>query len=794
MKQASTSATTHFQLQITGMTCGSCVARVERALLATPGVVSASVNFATEQASVEVESMANAHAAALMSTQAGGATSVQAALLAAVTQAGYGALPLDEAGRVASANKPLRGTAPGTALENRYGESLHKVQASRLPVAPFDFPEWWPVALAIALALPLVMPMLLSVFGVHWMLPASWQWALATPVQFWLGARFYRAGWHALRARTGNMDLLVALGTSAAYGLSVYQWLRPSAANHTPAHALGAISAGQHLYFEASAAVITLVLLGKWLEQRAKHQTTAAIRALHSLRPSTARVLHNGVPTEVPVETVQVDDLVLLLPGDRVPVDGVITEGQSHLDAALVTGESLPSAKVPGDAVIGGTINIDGVLTLRTTAVGTETALARIIRLVENAQAGKAPIQRLVDRVSSVFVPVVLVVALATFAGWWGMNGDWEKALLNAVAVLVIACPCALGLATPTALLVGTGVAAKRGILIKDAIALEQAQAITLMVFDKTGTLTTGQPAVVTIAPASGQTRETVLRMAAALQQGSNHPLASAVLALAKTEALALPPLREGQVLPGRGVQGKALRQQLALGSSRLASELGVDISALNATAEHEAAAGNSLAWLLRLDTAPRQLLGLLAFGDPLKPTAAAAIQQLHTLGIKTALLTGDHAGSANRVGAALALGEVRAGVLPEDKARLVTEYRTAGEIVGFVGDGSNDAPAMAAATCSFAMATGTDAATETAMVTLMRGDPRLVAEAVEISRRTHRKIRQNLWWAFGYNALCIPLAAFGLLNPVIAGLAMAFSSVSVVLNSLLLGHGPAAH
>ena len=747
-----------YQLQVTGMTCASCVARVERALLATPGVVSASVNFATEQATVEAPP-------ATLET-----------LVNAVKQAGYGASPVAQA--AAAARPP-----PQPAASAPVRPVAANAQASWQARWQTGWRRHGHLALAIALSTPLLLPMLLLPFGIHWMPSPAWQWLLATPVQFWLGARFYRAGWQALRARSGNMDLLVALGTSAAYALSIYLWLQGEPGHHTATHGANA----PPLYFEASAAVITLVLLGKWLEQRAKFRTTAAIRALHSLQPATARLLRGEVTTEVPVEEVNVGDVLRVLPGDRVPVDAEITEGRSHLDLALVTGESLPIAREPGDHVVGGAINLDGVLTVRATAIGTETTLARIIRLVESAQAGKAPIQRLVDRVSAVFVPVVLGIAGLTFGGWWVWSGAWEPALLNAVSVLVIACPCALGLATPTALLVGTGIAARRGILIKDATALEQAQAVTLMVFDKTGTLTEGHPALVAVEPDDGQTREAVLRLAAALQQGSNHPLASAVLAAAKTEGIALPPLRDGQVLPGRGVQGKVLRQQLALGSTRLAAEFGLLESPLAVAATREADAGHSVAWLLRIDTAPPQALGLLAFGDPVKTASTAAIEALHALGIKTALLTGDHAETARRVGLELAIGETHADVLPEEKARFIEGWRAAGEVVGFVGDGNNDAPAMAIAACSFAMATGTAAATETAGITLMRSDPRLVAEAVEISRRTHRKIRQNLWWAFGYNALGVPLAALGLFNPVIAGLAMAFSSVSVVTNSLLL-------
>lgn len=770
MNSSANSAVVQYQLQVEGMTCGSCVARVERALLATPGVVSASVNFATEQATVEARPVASPLHATATASQA-----LVEALIAAIQTAGYHAYAV--------------GTVPDQLVAAPGPEPVVPLPTRGLPASsPTHWRElWlreWRTVVAIALTAPLLMPMLLLPFGWNWMLPAGWQWALATPVQFWLGARFYRAGWQALRVGTGNMDLLVALGTSAAYGLSLYGWWWSVHAGHgTDAMPMTA----SPLYFEASATVITLVLLGKALEQRARHQTTAAIRALHSLRPATARRLRDGQPTEVPVAQIQVGDWVLLLPGDRVPVDGLVTDGRSHLEMALITGESLPVAIEPGDKVVAGAINAEGVITFRTTAVGAETTLARIIRLVENAQAGKAPVQRLVDRVSAVFVPVVLGIAGLTFAGWWAWGGAWEPALLNAVAVLVIACPCALGLATPTALLVGTGVAARRGILIKDAAALEQTHAITLMVFDKTGTLTVGHPSVVAVDAASGQTRESVLRLAAALQQGSSHPLAMAVLAQAKTEALALPPLREGKVLPGRGIQGKVLRQPLALGSTRLATELGAGDHPLAATAAREAAAGHSVAWLLRLDSTPPQVLGVLAFGDPLKPNAAAALRELHSLGIKTALVTGDHAGAAMAAAMALGIQETHAEVLPADKASFVESRRAAGEVVGFVGDGNNDAPAMAAATCSFAMATGTDAATETASVTLMRGDPRLLAEAVQISRRTYRKIRQNLWWAFGYNVVGIPLAALGLLNPMVAGLAMALSSVSVVTNSLLL-------
>ncbi len=727
------------QLQINGMTCASCVAHVEKALLKVPGVQRAVVNLATEKASIEA--LSNVPVAALK---------------AAIENAGYGA------------------------------------HDSREPTPPpaARLPTWWPVAVGSLLTLPLALPMLLQWFGVDWTLDGWLQLAVATPVQFWLGWRFYRAGWKAVRARAGNMDLLVALGTSAAYGLSVYLLVKH--ADHGM----------PHLYFEASAAVITLVLLGKWLEQRAKRQTADAIRALNALRPTTARVRRGGVELEVAVEAVVVGDLVVVRPGDRVAVDGEIVEGRSHVDESLITGESLPVAKQVGDMLTGGAINAEGALTVRTTAIGAETTLARIIRMVESAQAAKAPIQRIVDRVSAVFVPVVLGIALLTFLAWFGLAGDWEQALINAVAVLVIACPCALGLATPTAIMAGTGVAARRGILIKDAEALEVAHAVTLVAFDKTGTLTEGKPSLAAVVAAAGTSRAEVLSLAAALQASSSHPLALAVMDQVRQERLPVPEARDAQALPGRGVQGVVRGRLVALGSTRLLREFGLEPGSLQAEAQRLEQQGRTVSWLFGSGSggpdAPA-LLGLLAFGDVVKPTAAEAVSRLRQLGIRTVMLTGDNQGAARYVAGELGIDEVRAEVLPGDKAAIVQQFRDAGEVVAFVGDGLNDGPALAAASVSYAMAGGADVATEVAGITLMRGDPRLVADSLDISRRTSSKIKQGLFWAFGYNVLGIPLAALGLLNPVIAGAAMAFSSFSVVLNALTLSRwrgvaeGPAA-
>ena len=717
-------ATREVALEIVGMTCASCVGRVEKALMKVPGVLSASVNLATERATV--------HALPSVTT---------AILRAAVEKAGYSATDV-------------------------------------LDARPQDrkrWPEWWPVVLSAVLSIPLVTPMLLQLFGVHWMLDGWLQLTLATPVQFWLGWRFYRAGWKAVRAGAGNMDLLVALGTSAAYGLSVYLLFR---------HADKGMP---HLYFEASAAVITLVLLGKWLESRAKRQTADAIRALNALRPATARVRRDGVDIDVSVEQVAIGDMVLVRPGERIAIDGEVTEGRSRVDESLITGESLPVPKGPGDRVTGGAINAEGALTVKTLAVGAETTLARIIRMVESAQAAKAPIQRIVDRVSAVFVPVVLGIALLTFLGWVALNGNWEQAVINAVAVLVIACPCALGLATPTAIMAGTGVAAQHGILIKDAEALEVAHSVTTIVFDKTGTLTEGRPSLVAVLPAPGQTRDEVLSLAAALQKTSEHPLARAVMDRVRDERISVPMADAPKALPGRGVEATLRGQVLALGSSRLLRELDVDTSALAAEADRLEHEGRTVSWLVRKDGVKTELLGLMAFGDTPKASARGAVTRLQNLGIETIMLTGDNRGSAEMVARTLGIQEFRAEVLPGDKATFIQELRASGEVVAMVGDGINDAPALAAADVGIAMSTGTDVAMAAAGITLMRGDPRLVADALDVSRRTYSKIKQNLGWAFAYNVLGIPLAAFGLLNPVIAGAAMAFSSVSVVSNALLL-------
>ena len=704
-------------LDIGGMTCASCAGRVERALRQVPGVVDASVNFATEKASVTLAGDAGLDA-----------------LSAAVRRAGYHASAVREA------------TAPGTK----------------------PLPPWWPAAVSAALSLPLMAPMLARLAGIDLVLPGWLQLALATPVQFWLGARFYRAGWHAARALTGNMDLLVAIGTSAAYGLSLYLLL---------AH-----GASEHLYFESSSIVITLVLLGKWLEARARRQTVEAIRALESLRAPEAIVRRDGKELVVPAGVVRLGDIVIVRPGDRVPVDGVVVEGSSELDESLLTGESMPVLKQPGSQVAGGAVNADGMLVVKATAVGGATVLSRIIKLVEDAQAVKAPIQRLVDKVSAVFVPVVLLISIVTLLGWGLLTGDWQQALLNAVAVQVIACPCALGLATPTSIMAGTGVAARYGILIKDAVALETAHAVTMVVFDKTGTLTEGRPVLAAV-EGIGRPDEEALAQAWAVQQYSDHPLARAVASAAGERGIVLPPVQAAEALPGRGVRATVSGAIVCLGNRRLMRDLGVELGSVEKSAQAHEGMGRTVSWLV----VGNELAGLLAFGDKVKPSARAAVARLEGLGVKCMMLTGDNAGSASAVAAAVGIAEFRSEVLPADKSRVIADLKAEGHKVAMVGDGINDAPALAAADIGIAMATGTDVAMHTAGITLMRGDPALVADAISISNRSYRKIRQNLGWAFVYNIVGIPLAAFGLLNPMIAGAAMAFSSVSVVSNALLL-------
>ncbi|MGP0170799.1 heavy metal translocating P-type ATPase [Pseudomonas sp. NCHU5208] len=713
------------ELAIEGMTCASCVGRIERALGKLPGVSQVTVNLADEKARLQV-------LAGFEPRQA----------VEAVSAAGYGATLLDDA-------------RPDT---DRAHQRLRRERLTLLA--------------AIALSLPLVLPMLVEPLGLHWALPAWVQFALATPVQFIFGARFYRAAWQALKARAGNMDQLVAIGTSAGYGLSLYQWA-VTPAGQTP-----------HLYFEASAVIISLILLGKYLESRAKRQTASAIRALQALRPDHATRLQGGREEQVAIDALALGDQVLVKPGERFPVDGEVIEGRSHADEALISGESLPVAKQPGDKVTAGAINGEGRLLVNTTALGAETVLARIIRLVEDAQAAKAPIQKLVDKVSQVFVPAVLLLALATLLGWLMFGAALENALLNAVAVLVIACPCALGLATPTAIMAGTGVAARHGILIKDAEALEVAHAIQQIAFDKTGTLTEGKPRIVHIG--LGEADETkLLRLAGGLQQGSEHPLAKAVLQSCEERDIALPALSDSRVLAGRGIAGTLEGRSLQLGSSRLLQEHKLAMGALEQSAHAWETEGRTLSWLLETGDQPR-LLGLLAFGDALKSGAAEAIAQLREQGISSHLISGDNQGSVAAVASELGIDEPHAQVLPEDKARLVGELRQHGP-VAMVGDGINDAPALAAADVGIAMGSGTDAAMHAAGITLMRGDPRLVPAALDISRRTYAKIRQNLFWAFIYNLIGIPLAAAGLLNPMFAGAAMALSSVSVVSNALLL-------
>ena len=771
----SASSPLSLDIGIGGMTCASCVGRVERALKKVGGVSDATVNLATESARIAYT----------------GDAQMPARLRRAVRDAGY---------------------------EPRTPDQMDAADAAS-PWAGFA-----PVLVGALLSAPLALPMVGDLAGQHWMLPAWVQFVLATPVQFVLGARFYKAGWHALKALTGNMDLLVAIGTSAGWALSVWLWLT------APDGAM------VHLYFEGSAVVITLVLLGKWLEARAKRQTTSAIRALHALQPDTAHLVGRDGEVDVPVAEVLVGDRLAVKPGERFPVDGTLLEGQTQVDESMLTGEPLPVPKAAGAKLTGGSINGEGRAVLEVTAVGVDTVLSHITRLVEDAQAAKAPIQRLVDKVSAVFVPVVLVLALITLLAWWLSGHPFETAVIHAVAVLVIACPCALGLATPAAIMAGTGVAAKYGILIKDAQALEMAHKVDVVAFDKTGTLTMGQPRLTAllVAEGSGAIRsDEVLRIAASLQSGSEHPLARAVVAAATEKGLPISAPDALQAVPGKGSEGALAQQHYCIGSLRWMQELGAPVGALQAQAAALQAQGATVSAIAQRFDHPSTpasyvLLAIMAFADEPKPGAKEALAALRARGIKTVMVSGDNRGAAEAMARRLGLhpedGEVMADVLPGDKAAWMRELQqghgvdrrravrtkeapVAGlsrptapilgatphqgtrhaHVVAMVGDGVNDAPALAAADVGMAMGTGTDVAMHAAGITLMRGDVSLVAAALDISDRTVAKIRQNLFWAFAYNIAGIPLAALGYLNPVLAGAAMALSSVSVMTNALLL-------
>jgi Cu+-exporting ATPase len=722
------------QIGIDGMTCATCVARVERALARVPGVLAVTVNLASEQA--RVRTLAGVE---------------DAALAAALAGAGYAMASLSDDGAAEQA------------------AATAKLARQRLDLT-----------VAGLLALPFLAGMLGMAIGRDWMPPGWVQFGLAVPVQFWFGARFFRAGWAALRDRTGNMDLLVSVGTLSAFLLSTWLLLR-----HGGGHA-------HALYFEASVVVIAVIMAGKYLEARARRGTGAAIRALLDLRPRLARRLDaDGTEREVPAAALAVGDRLVVRPGERIPVDALVEQGEAGIDESALTGESRPVEKRPGQPVATGTVVLDGRLTLRATAVGGDTTLARVAALVGAAQASRAPVQKLVDRISAVFVPVVIAIAGLTLAAWLLAGVGFEAALLNAVAVLVIACPCALGLATPAAIMAGTGAAARAGILIRDAEAIERGQAITLVAFDKTGTLTEGRPRLAALHPAAGVDAGLALADAAALQAGSEHPLARAVLEAAGGGAN--PAAVAGfRALPGRGVEAVVAGRRLALGSPRLLAESGAAAGALAALADAEAAQGRSIAWLI--DTGAPRALALLAFEDAPRPQAAAAVAELVAMGVGVAMLSGDIRPAAAAAAHRLGITRVEAEILPDQKSSRIAAWRAAGERVAMVGDGVNDAPALAAADLGIAMGTGTDVAIAAAGVTLMRGDPGLVPATLDITRRTYRTLKENLSWAFVYNLLGIPLAAAGWLSPPVAGAAMALSSVSVLANALRLSRWRPRH
>ncbi|WP_108819160.1 heavy metal translocating P-type ATPase [Pseudovibrio sp. Alg231-02] len=732
MNAPSASAAQTVKLDITGMTCAGCASRLEKTLQATEGVVKATVNFALEMAEVE-------HLPQVAAND----------LVDVVSTAGFEARERrDEA------------EAAKKAFEER---EAHSDAEERKTFQLFT--------LSTLLAIPLVIPMVLMAFGVQFELSGVLQFALATPIQLFVGARFYKGAFTALRHGGANMDVLVSLGTSAAYLYSVYNVFFATQAQATD------------LYFEASAVILTLILMGKYLEIRAKRSTSAAVRSLIALRPTTANKIVGDKIIPVGISDLRLGDYIVIKPGECVPTDGLIEEGESELDESMLTGENLPVHKNKGDQVTGGTINGAGAIFVRTTALGESTRLAQIIRLVEGAQASKAPLQKLVDKVAAIFVPVIVLIALATFAGWMLYSGDVTTAVSASVAVLVIACPCALGLATPTALVAGTGAAAKAGILIRDIEALERAHKVDTILFDKTGTLTVGKP-VLTDAQAFDRNDDRLLTIAASIQLGSEHPLASALIRAAEERNLKLTRPRSIKAIPGKGLIAELTGQQVSIGNAALMKDLNVAPSMMgDGLVKTYESSGKTAVTVALGDRA----IGVLAFVDQARDSAREAVESLKKQGIRTVMITGDTELAAKNIADQVGVDEFQARVQPEGKNEVVNDLKEQGYRVAMVGDGINDAPALAAADLGIAMGSGADVALETAGVTLMRSEPKMIPAALDISKATLRKIRQNLFWAFIYNIIGIPLAALGLLSPVIAGAAMAMSSVSVVTNAMLL-------
>lgn len=716
------------QLNIMGMTCAACANRVERALKKTPGVVRAAVNLATETASV---------------TYLPGQASAEQ-MIAAVKKAGYDA-------KVKGEMDPD--------YEKKMREKAYKKQKIKFAVG---------AVISVFFLLQMISDIAMHYGGGFSFHMNPWlQLLLATIVQIFVGGHYYRDAYHAIRGGSANMAVLVVLGTSTAYLYSLV---------------LTILGSGRMLYFEASAIVMTLIVLGKLMETRAKGQTSEAMKKLMGLQAKTARVNRGGKEIEVPVEEVVPGDILFVRAGEKIPVDGVITEGASSVDESMLTGESMPVSKKAGDAVIGATLNKTGSFRFKATKVGKNTALSQIIKLVEEAQGSKAPIQHLADQISGIFVPIVILIALATFAVTYFAAG-FTPAIISMVAVLVIACPCALGLATPTAVMVGTGLGAENGVLIKSAEHLQSAHRITTVVLDKTGTITKGEPEVTDLIPYGGFLEDDLLAISAAAEKGSEHPLGAAIVKKAAEKGLQLPNVKEFEAVPGHGIRVKIEEREVLIGNKKMMQDAHIRIDDVINQMEKLEEDGKT-AMLVAMDGA---LSGLIAVADTVKETSAKAIRMLKEMGIETVMMTGDNRRTAEAIARQVGVDRVLAEVLPEDKSKEVEKLKRAGNITAMVGDGINDAPALAAADVGIAIGTGTDVAMEAADITLMRGDLMGIVNTIRLSKATMRKIRQNLFWAFAYNVVLIPVAAFGLLNPILAGAAMAFSSVSVVGNTLFL-------